>query len=785
MSNGVYRLVCSGCKKVLKVELSETPDQDFQLDCPRCRNPVTVRAAAVHAAMMRPAPPGTRPSESTGLWEAEAGPEASAPSTTMPSAAAGNPEFGARDMTSAILEMQTERETVAPVETVPPPPPPASAPIRSSRAVPSNAPRTTPRAPGEHAPPPWGIVAAVGGGALLLVLIGGGLLVHRFTGRSGGPAAAATPLPSTVESDASVRKDIAALKAAYPDPGGAAQDLFAQGLASLRGDSAADHRDAAEKFRRAIAADPANAEPLAALAMALTFLPRSERGGLGVTQANQWADYVQRTQPASLLGQASRAVLLSSLGRDADALSLADAQRAAHPDDALAWFVHGWILRRKDPAAAAQSFRKALALDGGFRHAQTELAAAELAAGHRRAAQEALDARFAAGTPSGSAEHVWGNLDAALGDVTSARKHLEQSILLEPKDADARLDAGWLAARAGDAAMAREQAQHVLEIERPALDASDAQAADAELLLAEAARRESKFQEAMTAAREAVRTHPSHAAAQYGLGLALLGAGRGDEAAEALKTAAQKDPARTVIQLALAMAQAKANRVEDAIAAYQAALAIDPDDARAHVGLAMTWVDADLPTKAMEELTRAAELSHPLSPFLRLEDVRFPPPPFDVEASRKRLRKIESSDPNRDSRYDVWEGMLLCLGGRFAEGVSKMSVPGLESSTAATVAGWALVAGRPADAVRVSARADGARELVTRGWALRMAKVAGDERAFDTALAADPNEPYAALGKAQSLLAHGKKKEALALLAIAEKKLGAAPAFLKIKMAAE
>src|SRR3954470_18212314 len=117
MAGGAYRMVCSGCKKTLKVELSDVPEQDFQIECPRCRNPVVVRVAAVRAAMARPAPPGSKPSESSGLWETDE------PSNTAPSPqiAPGDFPVGAippgmqsQDLTDSILSMNAERPTVAP-----------------------------------------------------------------------------------------------------------------------------------------------------------------------------------------------------------------------------------------------------------------------------------------------------------------------------------------------------------------------------------------------------------------------------------------------------------------------------------------------------------------------------------------------------------------------------------------------------------------------------------------------------------------------------------------------
>lgn len=760
--NEIIRQVCSGCRRSLKIKIDQVPTEDFAIECPKCQTEVVVRVSTVQAALQ---------SADGG----EAAPEQGAP----PRSSKPVGGFGATDLTDSLGHANDSGGGAVPDYGEGPAEPSLSA----KRIIPRNAPRTSPPPQEAGLPgiiaklPPWPLLAAGGAGILLLLIV----LVWAIRPRGGAD------VPSSVASDESVKADIAAIGTTVKGPPGEAPELFRNGMDKFRGDSLAEHREAGELFRRALAAAPHHPEPLAALALNSVFLPKSDRGGIGVAQANVWSDYVQRTMPDSVLGGTARAALLASLGRADDARALAAKQTVNHAASPLAWFIQGHILRDTEPKKAAESFRKALSLDPGFRIAESSLAGVELKLGNVRAASIAIRGREQRGPPSSVSRRIAAGVETALGDETSALASLEAAVAAEPKDVEARLAYGWRLSAAGSAALAREQARRVIDVDRPAEDASEAQLADANLLLADALRREGKGQDAVTAAQAALRNHPSRAAAQYQLGLALLAAGRPDEAAEALRDAATRDAKRVEIQLALGQAAMRVSRFEDAIGAFQAAGALDGGLAIVHANLASLFVDAEIASRAVDEWERMITSSRPLAPVVGApSDPRFPRPVFDLDGALKRLRRVEAGDPNRDSRYRLYEGALLCEGGRIGEGLKKFNqVRGMEPEHAAYVAGWWLAAGRGSDAAKVVSRPETAAQHATRGFALKAARLPGADVAFQKALQLDGEDPYARLGLAQFYLSKGQAKQALPHALAARARLGDAPAVMKALFEAE
>src|SRR5207302_6508494 len=110
----------------------------------------------------------------------------------------------------------------------------------------------------------------------------------------------------------------------------------------------------------------------------------------------------------------------------------------------------------------------------------------------------AVSARANMGPTSGMADRVSADLSRKLGDDIAARSELASAVGKEPKDVDTRLEYGWRLVGAGELALAREQAQHVLDVDgAPQTGDGEAfQIADAHLLLGEIARREGKTAEA-------------------------------------------------------------------------------------------------------------------------------------------------------------------------------------------------------------------------------------------------------------------------------------------------
>ena len=747
---------CTACGRSLKIRLEDVPEADFYINCPKCKADQLVRAgdvaAVAGATAVSPDVPGGAPAAMTA-----------APSAPDERDSLG---FGAQDLTGSLMKMgRAERgATPAFVDRDGPS-------LSSSKVLPRNAPRTTPRA-GTPTAPVFAIAGGVAGGLVVLLLLVWLLWPGGGTGE--------------IRPSSDIQEDIASITGRYEETGagGTAPDLFREGLDLFRSDAYSDHRDAADRFRRALVAAPHHPEPLAALALNSVFLPRSDRDGIGVAQANVWADHVQRVLPESLLGSAARASLLSSMGRHADAIQLAQKQVEKHDASAHAWFVLGHVQRATEPARAAESLRRALELDPAYRLAQTELAEAELAAGRIRAAAEAIAARDRMGSPSSHSERIAAALAGRLGDETTALTRLETAVKLEAKDVDARLAWGWRLLVAGRTAEAAKQARHVLEVDHPAEDASEGQAADARLLLAETLRRTGDARVAVDTIKPIVRVHAKRGAAQYLLGLAQLAAGDEDTAAETLREAAKLEP-RAIVFVALGMALARGGQPEDAVGAYLEALEKDGGEVLARAGLASIYADAQLPTRAIEEWEKMLAEGSALAPLTRAVEPRFPRPPLDLAAEFQRMRRGETTDPNRDNRYRFYEAVLLCESGRVSEGLARVSrIRRFDPAHGFALAGWALAAGRTKDALRFTTGARTPEQNAARGWALQAARANGAETSFRRALQSYANEPYARLGLAQLLVSRGQRREALELLDGAERALGPVPALLKARVEA-
>lgn len=756
------RQSCTGCGRSLKIRLEEVPEQDFTITCPKCKSEQHVRAqdvaAIASATAVSALPPAAVPAPAPAAPRV---PPRSAPAPTDAPDPIGSLGFGAQDLTESLnkrnrVPAHVERDGPSIASSAP-------------KVPPRNAPRTPPR-PSLDAP----IVAIAGGSALGLVLLSFVIWI-LWPGGSGSRGA-------TDE----IARDTQALTSRYAEsgPGGTAPDLFREGLDLFRGDSFADHRDAADRFRRALAAAPHHPEPLAALALNSSFLPRSDRDGIGVAQANVWAAHVQQVLPESMLGGAARATLLGAMGRHPEAKELAQKVVDAHEGSAHAWFVLGHVQRHSDPSSAADAFRKTVELDSTYRIAQTQLAEAELAAGRIRAAAEAVALRDRMGQPSSVSERVAAIVASQLGDETTALDRLTKAVQLEPKDVEARLELGWRLVASGRSADAAVHAKHVLEVSRPAEDATEMQAADASLLLAETQRRSGNAAAAVALAKPIVRIHPNRGAAHYLLGLAQLGAGNADTAAETLREALKAEPAARV-QVALGDALVRSGYPEEAVTAYLAAIEKDRGEMLAYAGLAAIYADAEAFTRALDSWEKMLERGTALARFGRAVDPRVPRPPLDLSGHLTRLKRAESVDPNRDSRYRFYEAALLCEAGRVAEGLARVAnVRKFEPQHGAYVAGCALAAGRPKEALRLTSRVSTPSQQAVRGWALQAARASGAEQAFRAAMQSDPGEPFARLGLAQSLVARGRREEALALLGPVEQRLGPVPAVLKTRVEA-
>jgi len=112
---------------------------------------------------------------------------------------------------------------------------------------------------------------------------------------------------------------------------------------------------------------------------------------------------------------------------------------------------------------------------------------------------------------------------------------------------------------------------------------------------------EQSWVSASQAYRNAVKTYPNYADAQYGLGRMALRLGRLDEAEEALLTALRLKPELYAAHSELGNVHYRRGEYNKAALEFQEALKKDPNDMVARYNLANAYRNLDKPEKAIEQ----------------------------------------------------------------------------------------------------------------------------------------------------------------------------------------
>jgi Tfp pilus assembly protein PilF len=188
-----------------------------------------------------------------------------------------------------------------------------------------------------------------------------------------------------------------------------------------------DDASAIEELALATRADPKLASAQANLALALEDAGRSEEADAAYARAVQLS-------PKDALLRANRALFLIGRGRNDDALVDLRAGLAAASSDRAALVALGNGFRRAGkPDEAVRALNAALqAGDGKPTPALlSELALAQLAARDEAGARTSLEQAVALDARYATAYYLLGSLEADR-DPTSARKHYEKCIALEP-----------------------------------------------------------------------------------------------------------------------------------------------------------------------------------------------------------------------------------------------------------------------------------------------------------------------------------------------------------------
>jgi tetratricopeptide (TPR) repeat protein len=217
---------------------------------------------------------------------------------------------------------------------------------------------------------------------------------------------------------------------------------------------------------------------------------------------------------------------------------------------------------RGDHAAAAASYRAALALDPDHAEARVGLANVLREAGDP-GALGAARAAVARHPDLATAQSAFAAALAAAGQPLAAASAWREVVRLAPENA------------AGHVGLALAL-----------IDAGEARAA-------------------LVAADRALALAPAEAQAWFARGAALAASHRYEAAALALRRSVDLDPSRAAAQLALGTALAELEQVAEAEARLQAAIALDPNLAEAHASLGAVYLLADRPEAARAAYQRA------------------------------------------------------------------------------------------------------------------------------------------------------------------------------------
>ena len=143
----------------------------------------------------------------------------------------------------------------------------------------------------------------------------------------------------------------------------------------------------------------------------------------------------------------------------------------------------------------------------------------------------------------------------------------------------------------------------------------DSTLADAQVAMAEALVRESRFADAERHFRAALRIEPRNEMAHHALGSMLVSVGRTDEAIAQLRQATQIDPLAKSAGTMLTEALIDARRFPEAKSAARRVLAIDSSFPLALYSLGLAQVYAGQPDSAVRTLERAVRLAPTIVPL--------------------------------------------------------------------------------------------------------------------------------------------------------------------------
>ena len=276
------------------------------------------------------------------------------------------------------------------------------------------------------------------------------------------------------------------------------------------------------------------------------------------------------------------------------------------PGNYVAWFDLGFTenaLGRIDDSIAA--YRKSVAAKPDVFEANLNLGL-QLAKASQPDAEQFLRAATQLKPTSHAAEgkaRAWLSLahilEATKPEEAVAAYH--QAAVLQPKDPEPHLAAGFLLEKQNKFADAEQEYKAALEL--------DPASADAATGLANIYLRGNRFPEAESALKKVVAAHPEDAAAHAQLGRVLSAEGKNDAAITEFEAAAKLAPGDLVVQRYLADTYTSAGKMDEAVIANRTLVAAHPDDAEMRRGLGEALLRAKKFPDAQREFLTAVKLN--------------------------------------------------------------------------------------------------------------------------------------------------------------------------------
>ena len=192
-------------------------------------------------------------------------------------------------------------------------------------------------------------------------------------------------------------------------------------------------------------------------------------------------------------------------------------------------------------------------------------------------------------------------LNGAERDLPGALKYAEESIRIEPRNAEALNTRGYIRQQLGDFDSARRDYEASIRLS-PTF-------ASPHNNLGVLDYRQGRLEDAMTNYREAMRLNPKDPEAQRNLGIVLMDLGRTAEADPYIRRAYALNPESPEVLSNLASLTLREGRLDEAVALFQRALALQPDFPAARNNLGIT----------LEKLGRFPEAEQQYREVLRLD----------------------------------------------------------------------------------------------------------------------------------------------------------------------